>query len=372
MRDVYFAVKQPQSTDAPGLYACLQQAVHYVGIDNWKSKLVGFGSDGASVNMAAGGLRGYLEADIPWVVVFWCLAHRLELSLKDALKHTFFPKIDEMLMRMYYLYEKSPKKCRELDEIAAELKLCLEESELPRKGGNRPLRACGTRFVSHKVSALGRLIDKYGVYLSHLCMLTEDPDVRSVDKQKIKGYLLRWRESKMLLGSAFFHDLLKPAAILCKALQEDEVCVVRAAEALIKAVKMIDTLKTTQFEDLPTIRKVTSRLTVEDRGNVSYQSVDVTKHDLAIAFLKSNSTTYMESVLSCLRDRIKSHHVQLLTHVLTVWPQMVGKRLMTPLLATMLYMHSLQDFLCHSTMLLLTVVFSWMSGMQWSIMLNDI
>ena len=29
----------------------------------------------------------------------------------------------------------------------------------------------------------------------------------------------------MLLGSAFFHDLLKPAAILCKALQEDEVCV---------------------------------------------------------------------------------------------------------------------------------------------------
>ena len=86
--------------------------VHFnMGVDNWKNKLVGFGSDGASVNMAAGGLRGYLEADIPWVVVFWCLAHRLELSLKDALKHTLFSKVDEMLMRMYYLYEKSPKKC---------------------------------------------------------------------------------------------------------------------------------------------------------------------------------------------------------------------------------------------------------------------
>ena len=180
--DVYFAVKQPRSTDAPGLYACLQQAVQYMGIDDWKNKLVGFGSDGASVNMAAGGLRGYLEADIPWVVVFCCLAHRLELSLKDALKHTFFPKIDEMLLRLYYLYEKSPKKCRELDEIAAELELCLEELELPRKGGNRSLRACGTRFVSHKVSALGRLIDKYGVYLSHLSMLTEDVGVKAVDK----------------------------------------------------------------------------------------------------------------------------------------------------------------------------------------------
>ena len=92
-------------------------------VDNWKNKLVGFGSDGASVKMVAGGLRGYLEADIPFVVVFWCLAHRLELSLKDALKHTFSSKIDEMLSII-----------RELVEIAADLKLCLEESELPNKG----------------------------------------------------------------------------------------------------------------------------------------------------------------------------------------------------------------------------------------------
>ena len=102
-------------------------------------------------------------------------------------------------------------------------------------------------------------------------------------------------------------------------LQEDEVCVVRAAEALIKALKMINTLKTTQFENLPTVKKVISRLTVEeDTGNVSYQSVDIKKHDLAVAFLKSNYGCYTESVLSCLRDRIKAHHMQLLTHVLTV------------------------------------------------------
>ena len=83
-----------------------------MGVDNWKNKLVGFGSDGASVNMAAGGLCGYLEADIPWVIVFWCLIHRLELSLKNALKHIFFSKIDEMLMRLYCFYEKSPKNAK--------------------------------------------------------------------------------------------------------------------------------------------------------------------------------------------------------------------------------------------------------------------
>ena len=84
VRDVFFAVRQPEATDAQGLYACLEGVFQYMGIDN------SFGSDGAGVNMAAGGLQGYLEAEVPWVVVFWCLAHRLELSLKDALKSTFF------------------------------------------------------------------------------------------------------------------------------------------------------------------------------------------------------------------------------------------------------------------------------------------
>ena len=104
-------------------------------------------------------------------MVFWCLAHRLELSLNDALKDTFFSSIDEMLLRVYYLYEKSPKKCRELDDVVAELKTCFESSVVPDEGGNRPLCACGTRFVSHKVAALGRLVNRYGAYVNHLTAL---------------------------------------------------------------------------------------------------------------------------------------------------------------------------------------------------------
>ena len=35
------------------------------------------------------------------------MAHRLELSVKDALKGTTFDVIHEFLIRLYYLYEKS-------------------------------------------------------------------------------------------------------------------------------------------------------------------------------------------------------------------------------------------------------------------------
>ena len=228
----FFTVRQVKRGDACGLFECFKAAMEFVGVTNWEEKLIGVGCDGTNVNIAAGGLRGYLEEAVPWIVVFWCLAHRLELSLKDALANTFFSTIDDMLMRVYYLYEKSPKKCVELAEVVDELRQCLEDDgDMPNRG-NRPLQACGTRFVAHKVAALGCLIDRYGAYLAHLTALIEDPHVKSVDREKLRGYVRKWRDSKMLLGCALFHDVLKPCAILCKVLQEDEVCVVGAIESL--------------------------------------------------------------------------------------------------------------------------------------------
>ena len=52
----------------------------------------------------------------------WCLAQRLEFSIKDALKGTIFDHIDKMLLQLYYIYERSPKKCRELEEIVTHRK----------------------------------------------------------------------------------------------------------------------------------------------------------------------------------------------------------------------------------------------------------
>ena len=160
VRDRYFAVRELGSGTAPGLLECLERALLYMGITDWEQKLIGLGCDGCSANMGERGLRGLLQQRLPWVEVFWCLAHGLELSLKDALKNTFFSSVDELLLQVYYVYEKSPKKCRELQEVVDELRVCLEPSELPLQGGNRPLRACGTRFVAHKIAALGRVIDR--------------------------------------------------------------------------------------------------------------------------------------------------------------------------------------------------------------------
>ena len=43
-----------------------------------------------------------------------------------------------MLMHVYYIYKKSPKKCRELEEIVTSLKQCLDDGDIPDKG-NKPI-----------------------------------------------------------------------------------------------------------------------------------------------------------------------------------------------------------------------------------------
>lgn len=90
----FFTVRQVKKGDAHGLFECFRAAMDFVGVDDWEEKLIGLGCDGTNVNIGARGLRGFLEEAVPWIIVFWCLAHRMahhiELSLKDALATTFF------------------------------------------------------------------------------------------------------------------------------------------------------------------------------------------------------------------------------------------------------------------------------------------
>lgn len=79
-----------------------------INSDVYQKKLVGLGADGATINRGTKGVVAILQRDVLWLVYVWCVAHRLELSLKDALKGSCFTEVDEMLLRLYYLYENSP------------------------------------------------------------------------------------------------------------------------------------------------------------------------------------------------------------------------------------------------------------------------
>lgn len=118
--------------------------------------LVGGGTDGAAVNIAEqNGMKGTMQRALPWLFWSWCYAHRSELACKDALSSQLFKDITEMLLRLYYLYEKSPKKSRELCDIISDLK---EVFEFPASG-DLPVRSQGSRWITHKRKALQRVIE---------------------------------------------------------------------------------------------------------------------------------------------------------------------------------------------------------------------
>ena len=65
--------------------------------------------------------------------------------------------------------------------------------------------------------------------------------------------------------------MLRPLAILCKVLQEDELCVVQAIESVFKVKQSMDKLKATSFKELPTVKvkKVLERIQRDELDSTS-------------------------------------------------------------------------------------------------------
>ena len=185
----FFAITPVESADARGLLKCASKCLATLGVTDLTEQklsdvtaspvLVGSGTDGASVNIGeVNGMKGLVQSNNSWIMWSWCYAHRLELASKNAFSSSLFKCIEEMLLGIYYLYEKSPKKIQELVDVVQDLKGVFE---LP-SGGNIPVRAHGSRWITHKRNALLRVIDRYGAYIAHLTSLSQDGSVKPDDK----------------------------------------------------------------------------------------------------------------------------------------------------------------------------------------------
>ena len=206
-------------------------------------KLVGFTSDGASVNRSnKNGVKTILREQSEWLVFIWCIAHRLELALSDALTGTVFDDIDEMLLRSYYLYQKAPKKLRQLRELHDMYKGAVEYID----GGCKPKKASGTRWITHKLNAMKTCLDKWGLYITHLEHLTPKKD-----RSKLEGYLKKWKQGRIPLLLAFFINLLEIPSGLSKCFQDDKIDSVYAMQSLRKSKGRFELFEKKSFEKLP-------------------------------------------------------------------------------------------------------------------------
>ena len=88
----YFKLEEPENTKAEGILGAINKAFNDFGMTEYHKKVIGYCSDGASVMMGAkkGVIKLFKDRkDAPWVLAVWCLAHRLELAVKDCFKGTY-------------------------------------------------------------------------------------------------------------------------------------------------------------------------------------------------------------------------------------------------------------------------------------------
>lgn len=211
------------------------------------------------------GTRGIMQAAHPWLVWASCYAHCLELACKNVLTSTLFKDIEEMLLCLYFLYKKSLKKTRELGEIVEELK---EVFEFP-KGGNKPVRLQGSRWINHKCKALQRAVDQYGAYISHQTTLTEDSSLKAEDRARFKGYL-KWMQYRTILGCAMYVDILKPPSLLSLSLQGSELDKVLGIKNILKSTTALKSLARQDPFQWPTVKLLLGRIK-DEGGEKSYQ-----------------------------------------------------------------------------------------------------
>jgi len=129
------------------------------------------------------------------------------------------------------------------------------------------------------------------------------------------------------VGCALFHDALKPLGILSKVLQEDKLCIIRAIEAMMTTKRKLDELKAKQFEELPTVKKVLTRIqqneVVTDTGTKTtycYQGIILNCHSEAISSFRKEYKVWLTAVDECLVQRLKTQEEELVlfTHVVTL------------------------------------------------------
>ena len=128
---------------AEGIISATKSALSKVGIsdDEMSSTIVGFCADGTNVNTGQmNGVVSLLRQEVPHLINFLCMAHRLELALLKLQKQSpIMQSVNDCLHLIWKTYHFSPKSKRELKIIGEELKARIYS----------PAPVKGSRWVPH-------------------------------------------------------------------------------------------------------------------------------------------------------------------------------------------------------------------------------
>ena len=285
----FLSLQDLPSQDASGIYEAIKKAFTEVGLETCLDKIVFLASDGAAVNTGLkNGLIKLLRHDRPWVGFVWCLAHRLELGIKDALSDWIKP-VEVNLQYLYYMYEKSSKKTRELKELFS----ILNEVYVFENQEVKPHRATGTRWIAHKLKSLKNYIDKFGLYIHHIENIPADT-TKKTDKATLDGKYRLLVNTKTFLLSCLLVDLCEPARNLSLETQKDKNNLIKTMSVIEVTKNRYERLKNKLSTDsklifeFPCLEKVLSEISLAQE-KYCYQNIELQSFNEAKSYVPNQA-----------------------------------------------------------------------------------
>ena len=229
------------SANAIGITKCIDEALETVGVDlqSQGNKLVGICLDGAAVNMGKkNGVRAIFQDRVPHILPVHCVNHNMELAIVDTRNHLpYLQKFENTLKEIFKLYYYSPKRMRELENVANVI-----DEELRHFGGIQQVR-----WVASQSRALKALDANYLSTVTHLESIVE---LRDRDHARALGLLRTIKGAKFVKTLFVLQDILDPVRKLSEYFQKSDILIMDVLAKLETVMLALTEMKTVPGEEL--------------------------------------------------------------------------------------------------------------------------
>lgn len=295
----FLSIESPDHTTSDGLKDCIEKAFQNIGITPMYNSLTSLCVDGASVNTGIhNGLGVKMKSHASWLTLVHCFNHNLELAVKDTFDKTFFKDIDQMLLKLFYLYRKSSKRLRELKVFGE-----IYDQSVPK-----PYKSYGTRWIAHKIKAMETVLDNYGIYIKHLESLAHT-DSQALKRAEIEGEAKKWKNAKFPIHLALYIDVLTPLKVLSLGFQKekhDPVLAVRRIKefnwTMAKLQLLIDSTLSGDNAD----RLINTTKLFKEINESKYQDIELVNLDIHRGSVSASFHEIITKLAITMEDRFSS------------------------------------------------------------------
>ena len=297
-------VELRDGVDAESIFNSMMASLHKAGMDDdfLKTHLISIATDGAAVLTGKNsGLVVRLKEKFPNVQSVHCLAHRLELAVKDALKEVAGTnQFETFISKLYSLYNQSTRNARLLREAAAEL-----DMEIQKIG-----QIFTIRWVASSFRTVKAVWKDFPALALHFKTSSEDTSRTDVERQKYKGLLKRLINSGFVEDLAVMKDILRELQSLSLKLQQRELSLVDSSLAIQQTIDVLTAMNTTGGGK-------STKKTEQSVSSGLFKGVELNE-----GRAKINRPCFYESVISSLTKRLPDSNLVLTLKALDkrFWP----------------------------------------------------